>query len=87
MNYGQKNKFPVSYFSKNLVFLQTTLARIICDNSDDIRYVQHDVFKRVKRTSEYAACFQHISVDLRFWKECCSERESKWCDNFISYDF
>lgn len=64
-----------------MVLLQTTLARVICDNSDDIRYVQHDVFKRVKRTSEYAACFQHITVDLRFWKECCSEKKSKF-DNF-----
>jgi hypothetical protein len=56
---------------------KTTLARVICDNSDDIRHVQRDAFRRAEQNSEYTACHQHHQVDLRFWKECCSHDQSK----------
>lgn len=55
---------------------QTTLSRVICDNSDDIRHVQRDVFTRVTRTSDYTPCSQHPLVDVRFWKECCNGDEA-----------
>lgn len=51
---------------------QTTLARVICDNSDSIRNVQYDVFKRAEQNSDYVPCNQHKQVDLRYWKECCT---------------
>ena len=50
---------------------QTTLSRVICDTSDDIRHVQLDAFQRVERRSDYTPCNAHRKVDLRFWKECC----------------
>uniref|UniRef100_V9GWB1 Cell adhesion molecule-related/down-regulated by oncogenes n=1 Tax=Ectopleura larynx TaxID=264052 RepID=V9GWB1_9CNID len=50
---------------------QTTLAHVICENSDNIRHVQRDVFLRAKRLSDYIPCSKHKVLDLRFWKECC----------------
>ena len=47
------------------------MARIICDNSDDIKHVQRDVFRRVQSHAEYVPCSSIPTLDLSFWKECC----------------
>ena len=53
---------------------QVTLARVICDNSDNIKHVQKDVFGIVQSHAEYLPCEQLPSLDLSFWKECCNEQ-------------
>jgi len=55
---------------------QVTLARVICDNSDNIKHVQKDVFGIVQSHAEYLPCEQLPSLDLSFWKECCNEQDS-----------
>ncbi|XP_066933586.1 peroxidasin-like [Clytia hemisphaerica] len=68
---------PSQFTSDQLIQIkETTLSRVICDNSDDIRRVQLDAFRRVERTSDYTPCNAHRKLDLRFWKECCGNDQS-----------
>lgn len=50
---------------------QTTLARVLCDNGDNIQQVQNDVFKRATYPTGYKSCNLIPRLDLRLWKECC----------------
>ncbi|XP_028406279.1 peroxidasin-like isoform X2 [Dendronephthya gigantea] len=52
---------------------RVTLARVLCDNGDNITQAQPDVFLRVNHISGYTSCSSKPSIDLRLWKECCSE--------------
>ena len=49
---------------------KTTLARVLCDNGDDIERVQRDVFRNAKTLDDYEPCSAHPKVDLRFWSDC-----------------
>ena len=53
---------------------QSSIARIICDNSDDIRRVQADVFKMPSSgTNGFLSCDSEMipHVNLQHWTECC----------------
>lgn len=51
---------------------QSTLARVICDSSDDILEVTKNVFKMPNlQTPSFVTCNQISKVELRFWAECC----------------
>lgn len=50
---------------------QTSLARILCDNSDNITRVQKDVFKVAEFPHGYGSCEDIPRVDLRVWQDCC----------------
>ena len=47
---------------------------MICDNSDNIKHVQKDVFKVIQSHAEYLPCEQIPILDLSFWKACCDEK-------------
>ena len=51
---------------------QTSLARIICDNGDDVRSITHNVFLNMKREDEIVNnkvndCSEIPSVSLEMW--------------------
>lgn len=50
---------------------QTSLARILCDNSDNITRVQRDVFRVAEFPHGYSSCDDIPRVDLRVWQDCC----------------
>uniref|UniRef100_A0A915PIU6 Ig-like domain-containing protein n=1 Tax=Setaria digitata TaxID=48799 RepID=A0A915PIU6_9BILA len=51
---------------------KASLARIICDNADNITKVQDDVFLFVgKQPQLYRSCVDIPKLDLRPWQSCC----------------
>lgn len=50
---------------------QTSLARILCDNSDNITHVQRDVFRVAEFPHGYGSCQDIPRLDLRVWQDCC----------------
>ncbi|XP_063819206.1 peroxidasin homolog [Pseudophryne corroboree] len=52
---------------------QTSLARILCDNGDNIQHVQKDVFRVASFPQGMQKCEDIPSVDLHPWKECCDD--------------
>uniref|UniRef100_A0A673VDL4 Lactoperoxidase n=1 Tax=Suricata suricatta TaxID=37032 RepID=A0A673VDL4_SURSU len=50
---------------------QTSLARILCDNADNITRVQRDVFRVAEFPHGYSSCDDIPRVDLRMWQDCC----------------
>ena len=51
-----------------------TLARVLCDNGDNITRVQEDVF-RVTPLGDWKQCNEIRQMDLTAWKDCC---DCKW---------
>lgn len=50
---------------------QGSLARIVCDNADNITRVQRDVFRVAEFPHGYSSCDEIPRVDLRVWQDCC----------------
>jgi len=50
---------------------QASLARVICDSSDDITHVQRDAFSMVTSQDEYVSCKSIPQMDLKMWSDCC----------------
>lgn len=52
---------------------QTTLARVICDNSDNIQRVQPDVFLLQQSDEGYVDCASPRipKLNLKLWSQCC----------------
>lgn len=50
---------------------QTSLARVLCDNADNITRVQRDVFRVAEPPHGYGGCEDIPRVDLRVWQDCC----------------
>ncbi|GAB1597499.1 peroxidasin-like [Argonauta hians] len=50
---------------------QTSLARVICDNSDNIVRIQRNVFQMVNNNADYLPCEQIPKIDLKMWSDCC----------------
>ncbi|XP_046389952.1 peroxidasin isoform X2 [Ischnura elegans] len=51
---------------------QASLARIICDNGDNITEVNKDIFILPKHQHpHFVQCHTLPEIDLRFWTECC----------------
>ncbi|ELU07933.1 hypothetical protein CAPTEDRAFT_71766, partial [Capitella teleta] len=48
---------------------QISLARVICDNSDNIEHIQPDVFRLAKSNKEYLDCESPRipRLNLRLW--------------------
>ena len=51
---------------------KANLAKIICDNADDIQQVPRDVFV-LQNVSEFVSCSEIEDVNLNAWKECEGE--------------
>ena len=50
---------------------QSSLARVICDSSDEITHVQQDVFHMVNSREDYVSCNNIPKMDLKMWSDCC----------------
>ncbi|XP_012884323.1 PREDICTED: peroxidasin homolog [Dipodomys ordii] len=66
---------------------QTSLARILCDNSDNITRVQADVFRVAEFPHGYSSCKDIPRVDLRLWQDCCEDCRTRGQFNAFSYHF
>ncbi|KAG8512340.1 Peroxidasin [Galemys pyrenaicus] len=66
---------------------QTSLARILCDNSDNITRVQQDVFRVAEFPHGYSSCDEIPRVDLRVWQDCCEDCRTRGQFNAFSYHF
>ncbi|KAM6221084.1 peroxidasin homolog [Rhynchocyon petersi] len=66
---------------------QTSLARILCDNSDNITRVQKDVFRVAEFPHGYSSCDEISKVDLRMWQDCCEDCRTRGQFNAFSYHF
>ena len=57
---------------------QTTLARVICDNSDGIQFLQSDVFVLAQYPSGQLSCEDNTisRVDLKVWAHCCQGKNA-----------
>lgn len=53
---------------------QASLARVLCDNGDNITRVQQDVFRVVEHPHGYSSCDDIPQIDLRMWQDCCEGR-------------
>ncbi|KAF2884373.1 hypothetical protein ILUMI_21822 [Ignelater luminosus] len=62
---------------------KTSLAHIICDNSDKLDYVQPYVMQRVGEGNEYTPCIAIPRPDLTKWKDADLPR-IRFSDNSIS---
>uniref|UniRef100_A0A4W3HC24 Peroxidasin n=1 Tax=Callorhinchus milii TaxID=7868 RepID=A0A4W3HC24_CALMI len=56
---------------------QSSLARVLCDNGDNITRIQPDVFKVATFPHGYESCADLPKMDLRMWQDCCEGRLSK----------
>ncbi|ELK32764.1 Peroxidasin like protein [Myotis davidii] len=66
---------------------QTSLARILCDNSDNITRVQRDVFRVAEYPHGYSSCDDIPRVDLRVWQDCCEDCRTRGQFSAFSYHF
>ncbi|XP_010180039.1 PREDICTED: peroxidasin homolog, partial [Mesitornis unicolor] len=66
---------------------QTSLARVLCDNGDNITRVQHDVFKVAEFPHGYSNCEDIPKLDLRMWQDCCEDCRTRGQFNAFSYHF
>ncbi|XP_032150193.1 peroxidasin homolog [Sapajus apella] len=66
---------------------QTSLARILCDNADNITRVQSDVFRVAEFPHGYGSCGEIPRVDLRVWQDCCEDCRTRGQFNAFSYHF
>ncbi|XP_066468473.1 peroxidasin homolog isoform X2 [Tiliqua scincoides] len=66
---------------------QVSLARILCDNGDNITRVQHDVFRVAEFPHGYGSCDAIPKVDLRMWQDCCEDCRTRGQFNAFSYHF
>ncbi|KAM8809372.1 peroxidasin homolog [Eudromia elegans] len=66
---------------------QTSLARVLCDNGDNITRVQRDVFKVAEFPHGYSSCEDIPKLDLRMWQDCCEDCRTRGQFNAFSYHF
>uniref|UniRef100_H3AWY7 Peroxidasin n=1 Tax=Latimeria chalumnae TaxID=7897 RepID=H3AWY7_LATCH len=68
---------------------QTSLARILCDNGDNITRVQPDVFRVAEFPHGYINCEDIPKMDLKIWQDCCEDLDCRTRGQFnaLSYHF
>ncbi|XP_015127264.1 peroxidasin homolog [Diachasma alloeum] len=67
---------PSTFKSEQLQQIkQISLARILCDNGDNITRVQRDVFQLPEGENSFINCDEIPSINLRFWSDCCENCE------------
>lgn len=65
-NGGQAASFTLDQLNE---IRQTTLARVVCDNTDSVRTIQPSSLKSISRTNQRTSCSSFRSLDLTRWKE------------------
>ncbi|XP_012541547.2 peroxidasin homolog [Monomorium pharaonis] len=74
---------PSVFRAEQLIQIQqVSLARILCDNGDNITRVQPDVFLLSETPNDFVTCDEIPYVDLNAWSDCCDNCEDR--DNTIS---
>jgi hypothetical protein len=58
---------------------KTSLAKIICENGDNIDMVQRDVFLNAEFPNGMVRCSQLKDISLEPWRNCCAENVSGLC--------
>lgn len=66
---------------------QASLARVLCDNGDNITRVQPDVFSVAELPHGFSSCEDVPHIDLRMWQDCCEDCRTKGQFNALSYHF
>lgn len=69
---------------------QASLARVLCDNGDNITRIQQDVFRVAELPHGYGSCDDIPQIDLRMWQDCCEGEEigkQVICCCFFSVNF
>jgi peroxidase len=58
---------------------KTTLAGIVCENGDNIRNVQKDLFLNAKYPSGMMECNQIEKMSIEPWRNCCEKNAKGLC--------
>lgn len=58
---------------------KTSLAKIICENGDNIQTIQTDAFLNAKYPNEMTKCDRINDVSLEPWRNCCAENAKGLC--------
>ena len=58
---------------------KTTLAKIICENSEGNNYVQKDVFLNAAFPREMMPCSELADISLEPWRNCCEKNAVGLC--------
>ncbi|XP_058872731.1 peroxidasin homolog isoform X1 [Acipenser ruthenus] len=66
---------------------QASLARVLCDNGDNIQQVQSDVFLKADYPQGYVSCEEISRIDLRMWQDCCDDCRSRGQFSALSQHF
>ncbi|XP_072417108.1 peroxidasin homolog isoform X3 [Chiloscyllium punctatum] len=66
---------------------QTSLARVLCDNGDNITRIQPDVFRVADYPHGYQSCDDIPKMDLRMWQDCCEDCRTRGQFNALSHHF
>uniref|UniRef100_A0A4W3HGG3 Peroxidasin n=1 Tax=Callorhinchus milii TaxID=7868 RepID=A0A4W3HGG3_CALMI len=66
---------------------QSSLARVLCDNGDNITRIQPDVFKVATFPHGYESCADLPKMDLRMWQDCCEDCRTRGQFNALSQHF
>lgn len=69
---------PSSFRPEQLTQIkQISLARILCDNGDNITRIQPDVFLLPDKQKGFVSCDDIPYLDLRIWSDCCEDCEDQ----------
>jgi peroxidase len=63
---------------------RTSLARVLCDNGDNITRIQANVFLLPEIDNNFVSCDEIPSIDLNLWTVCCEECLEQHQNNTIS---
>ncbi|XP_073187315.1 probable oxidoreductase PXDNL isoform X5 [Lepidochelys kempii] len=66
---------------------QASLARVLCDNGDNIQQVQPDVFLKADYPQGYMSCSEIPKIDLRLWQDCCEDCRTRGQFGDLSHHF
>lgn len=76
---------PSTFKPEQLVQIkQYSLARVVCDNADNITRVPRNLFVLPEHQGGFEHCTEVPKIDLRLWTECCSSCQSPTQFNTIS---
>jgi hypothetical protein len=58
---------------------KASLAKIICENGDNIQYVQRNVFLNAKFPTGMSKCAEIEDLSMEPWRNCCQDNISGLC--------
>ncbi|XP_077302328.1 peroxidasin [Arctopsyche grandis] len=64
---------------------QTTLARVLCDNGDDMDLVSEDVFLLPEVQEGLIECYEVPKMDMRHWADC-SDCDGGFCGSSSTFN-